>query len=311
MSDADDHRGLLQILEAHGKQFLNSFEQPSKPSNSKRKLEDSDGFSDSGEEGEEWNGFGTGGVDSGDSEGENSINSVYEYSEEELPDEGTTPVGGPSVVTFQDPSKKPGTSASDRVLKKAFMSSKISKLRKESSNPSEGPKHSEDADLDLSNRQNDALLHKLVHTQLLSGVANPDELNLTGAQRRKALEGRVLELAEKTKTGKGESSVRKAERNKAARRVRLGIEAKQKAVKKQKLEEAKDLGNYHPTLKRIFEDDSESRPSRRDRGLKMGVGKYKDGVLKLNRNEIRSVTGRSSSSRIKGKGRGASRKHNR
>jgi hypothetical protein len=116
---------------------LNSFEQPSKPFNSKRKLGDSDDSSDSGEEGEEWNGFGTGSVDSGDSEGENSINSVYgalhsllqilkvlmseEYSEEELPDEGTNPVGGPSVVTFQDPSKKPGASASDRALKKVFM----------------------------------------------------------------------------------------------------------------------------------------------------------------------------------------------
>lgn len=83
------------------------------------------------------------------------------------------------------------------------------------------------------------LLHKLIHTQLLSGVANPDELNLTGSQRRKALEGRVLELAEKTKIGKGESLVRKAERSKAAKRVRLGIEAKQRARVKQKLEEVR------------------------------------------------------------------------
>jgi len=64
-------------------------------------------------------------------------------------------------------------------------------------------------------------------------------LNLAGAQRRRALEGRVLELAEKTKIGKGESLVRKAERNKAAKRVRLGIEAKQKARMKQKLEEVR------------------------------------------------------------------------
>jgi hypothetical protein len=77
----------------------------------------------------------------------------------------------------------------------------------------------------------------MIHTQLLSGVVNPDELNLTGSQRRKALEGRVLELAEKTKIGKGESLVRKTERNKAAKSVRIGIEAKQKARMKQKLEE--------------------------------------------------------------------------
>jgi hypothetical protein len=44
-----------------------------------------------------------------------------EDSEEEFSDEGTTPVGGPSVITFQDPSKKSEASASDRTLKKAFM----------------------------------------------------------------------------------------------------------------------------------------------------------------------------------------------
>lgn len=139
----------------------------------------------------------------------------------------------------------------------------------------------------------------------------------------------MLELAEKTKVGKGESLVRKVERGKAAKRVRLGIEAKQKARMKQKLEEvrhslscgviialnirlkAKDLGNYHPTLKLIFEDEAESRPSRRDRGLKMGVGRFKGGVLKLSRREIQSAAGQPSSSRVKGKGRGAPRKLNR
>jgi len=232
------------------------------------------------------------------------VGSFRGCSEEEFYDQGSTPVGGPPVITFQDPSKKPEVSASDRALKKAFMSSKVSKLRQESSKPTEKVKCGEDDDLDLTNRENDALLHKLIHTQLLSGVANPDELNLTGAQRRKALEGRVLELAEKTKIGKGEYLVRKAERNKAAKRVRLGIEAKQKAKARQKLEEAKDLGNYHPTLKQIFKDETEPRPSRRDRGLKMGIGRFKDGVLKLSRSEIRSVAGGPPSSRTKGKRRG-------
>jgi hypothetical protein len=169
----------------------------------------------------------------------------------------------------------------------------------------------------------------MIHTQLLSGVSNADELNLNGARRRKALEGRVLELAEKTKIGKGESLVRKAERGKVAKRVRLGIEAKQKTRMKQKLEEvrhfitcettttlslfakAKNLGNYHPTLKQLFEEETDPRASRRDRGLKMGVGRFKGGVLKLSRNEIQSVAGRPSSSHVKGKGRGASRKLNR
>ena len=44
-----------------------------------------------------------------------------EDSEEESSDEDTSPVGGPSVVTFQDPSKKSEAPAPDRALKKAFM----------------------------------------------------------------------------------------------------------------------------------------------------------------------------------------------
>ena len=73
MSDADDHQQLLQILEAHGQQFLNSFTQSSKPSNSKHKLEESDDFSVSGEEDEEWHGFGTGNLGSDDFEDEGSV----------------------------------------------------------------------------------------------------------------------------------------------------------------------------------------------------------------------------------------------
>lgn len=65
----------------------------------------------------------------------------------------------------------------------------------------------------------------------------------------------------------------------------------------------KDLGNYHPTLKRTYKDETESRPSRRDRGLKMGVGKFKGGVLKLSPSEIRSVAGALPSPRVKGRRR--------
>ena len=75
MSDADDHQQLLQILEAHGQQFLNSFGQSPKPSSSKRKLEESDDSSVNGEEDEEWHGFGTGNVRSDDSEDGGSIDS--------------------------------------------------------------------------------------------------------------------------------------------------------------------------------------------------------------------------------------------
>jgi hypothetical protein len=87
-----------------------------------------------------------------------------------------------------------------------------------------------------TNAQNDALLHRLIHTQLLSGSLNP-ELNLTSAQRKKAFAGRVLELAGAAKLGKGEKVVIEAERRKAAKSVREGLASKQKEREKQRLEE--------------------------------------------------------------------------
>ena len=75
MSDADDHQQLLQILEAHGQQFLNSFGQTSQPSSSKRKFDQSDDSSVSGDEDEEWHGFVTGNLGSDDSEDGGSVDS--------------------------------------------------------------------------------------------------------------------------------------------------------------------------------------------------------------------------------------------
>jgi len=161
--------------------------------------------------------------------------------------------------------------------------------------------------LDRTNAQNDAILHKLVHTKLLSGSLTT-ELELTPSQRRKALAGRVLELTGEAKLGKGEKLVREAERNKASKRVRQGITNKQKERSKQELEEvtfkfssgghetdrlqAKNLGNYHPTLKKVFEASSSTpTPRKREKGLKMGVGKFSNGLLRLSRDDISKVTG--------------------
>jgi hypothetical protein len=98
-----------------------------------------------------------------------------------------------------------------------------------------------------TNAQNDAILHRLVHTKLLSGSLNPD-LDMTPAQRRKALAGRVLELSGVAKLGKGERSVREKERNKASKRVREGLVEKQKERAKQELEEVGSETLYTLTM---------------------------------------------------------------
>ena len=87
-----------------------------------------------------------------------------------------------------------------------------------------------------TNAENDVLLHRLVHTQLLSGSTNPG-LDMKPAQQRKALSGRVIELAEGAKLGKGEKVIRDSERNKAGKRVREGLVRKQQERQKQKLDE--------------------------------------------------------------------------
>lgn len=263
MPDSDDEESLLAILNAHGQNFLQSFPESclgKRPRTISHPLSVSDSES-------EWGGI------------EHSSESSNSEDEE----------AGPEVVIFSEGSSK------DRLSKpqmKTFMSSKISVLQRESvSVPQE--KVENDEDDDKTHAQNDALLHRLVHTKLLSGSLNP-ELNLPSAKRRKALAGRVLELAGGAKLGQGERSVRAAERDKASKRVREGLLAKEKKKRVAELQQAKDLGNYHPTLKKNFQESS-TKARKRDRGLGMGIGKFSSGVLKLDKDDLRKVQGPSSS----------------
>jgi len=57
------------------------------------------------------------------------------------------------------------------------------------------------------------------------------------------------------------------------------------------LQEAKNLGHYHPILKKVFEASSTPTPRKREKGLKMGVGKFINGSLHLSRNDIGKATG--------------------
>ena len=52
------------------------------------------------------------------------------------------------------------------------------------------------------------------------------------------------------------------------------------------------MGNYHPAFKKFFQDPPEKSTKRnRERGLRMGVGSYGRGVLRLTKREIQSVQG--------------------
>ena len=71
--------------------------------------------------------------------------------------------------------------------------------------------------------------------------------------------------------------------------------------------QAKHLGNYHPTLKKVYEaSGSTSVPRKREKGLKMGVGRFSNGSLKLSQDDVNMAMGsrKDSSSRGRGRGRG-------
>jgi len=303
----------VSILQAHGQRFLQSFA-TDHTNKRKREADNSDistkksrSADDSqDDEYEEWTGIGGTALEGRDNLSDNDV--------DENDDGFTAQSCNDNVVIFSDGHLKSIASQKDYVSKaqmKAFMSSKVTKLMSSDADTSKSKSLQADEEADRTNAQNDAILHKLVHTKLLSGSLTT-ELDLTPSQRRKALAGRVLELTGEAQLGRGEKMVREAEKNKASKRIREGISNKQKERSKQELEKAKNLGNYHPTLKKVFEASSTPTPRKREKGLKMGVGKFSNGSLRLSRDDINMASHgglHSNRKRTHGASRGKPRKH--
>ncbi|KAH7887823.1 hypothetical protein F5I97DRAFT_1952045 [Phlebopus sp. FC_14] len=325
----DDTDRLLTILQAHGQQFLSQFDfatGPTDRSNGRRELEPPQLATQHFGAEEDWKGFESSDnrqdttssleSDRGDNDGLSSnvlsaLRLILNGPEFEQNDDGfTTSSSRPAdVVVFSDSRQKSSESiVHSKALKKLFMSSKVSKVTLGSVHEMSARQSPDDEIEDeRTNAQNDALLHRLVHTKLLSASLNP-ELNLTHAQRGKALSGRVLELNGSAKFGKGETSVREVERNKASKRVREGLLRKKAEREQKQLEEAKNLGNYHRTLKRLYEPGSTStHRTKRERGLGIGVGKFSGGTLKLTQEEVNQAL--RPGGRGHWQGRGRARRH--
>ncbi|KAI6110465.1 hypothetical protein EDD17DRAFT_311308 [Pisolithus thermaeus] len=277
----DDERDrLLRLLEAHGQEFMSSFELP--PPLKKRKknsnlrqttnalvhLEERD--------------------TSGAPEGFSHIDPKQGFGHDD--ERAASSSRAPDVTVFSDTAiKHVKSNDTSKGSRKSFMSSKAVDIKRDILPPEGVPReHLED---ERTNAQNDALLYRLLHTKLLSGSLN-EELGLSHAQKEKALSGRVLELSGQCKLGKGESIVREEEHNKASKRVRDGLLRKREERSQKRLEEAKNLGNYHPILKQMYASCSaKSSKRKRERGLRMGVGRFKGGVLKLSKEEISTIAG--------------------
>ncbi|CAE6522002.1 unnamed protein product [Rhizoctonia solani] len=197
----------------------------------------------------------------------------------------------PNVVVFD---ARAGTSSQPLVRGKGkgFMSSKIHHVQSESQPKPSQPEDSDaESDQEISNTKNDKLLHELVHSQLLS---NPHAFDAKqgSAKRSRTMAGRLLELADDAKLGRGAEALKTKENSRHAKRVRLGLLDKAKQREAKALEEAKALGNYHPSIKNNFDNlSSGGAKRRRERGLALGIGKFRNGALTLSKNDIRSVEG--------------------
>lgn len=58
-----------------------------------------------------------------------------------------------------------------------------------------------------------------------------------------------------------------------------------------KVHKAKSVGNYHPSIKKLFDAPGNTKVAKRERGLRLGVGSFAGGTLKLSREEIRKAQG--------------------
>lgn len=95
------------------------------------------------------------------------------------------------------------------------------------------------------NTRNDVLLHQLVQTRILEPLDHTDHTK--PAHKRKAVEGRVMELTGAVKVGKGEAQLRKCEQNSASKRVREGLAAKEAQVIAKQREEVRGTSSCDPT----------------------------------------------------------------
>ncbi|KAJ1311041.1 hypothetical protein OPQ81_009546 [Rhizoctonia solani] len=272
--DNDERNKLLNMLNSHGQSFLSSFDLPtgksmaSKPSKKKRKLQES-------HEPESVKLADKSGVQKPTSSPAPSVSISKE----------------PDVVVFD---ARAGTSSQPLVRGKGkgFMSSKIHHVQSGSqSKPSQPDDSDEESDQEASNARNDKLLHELVHSQLLSNPNAFDPKKGSG-KRSRLVAGRLLELADDAKVGRGAEVLKAKENSRHAKRVRLGLMDRAKEREAKALEEAKTLGNYHPSIKKNFDAlGSGGAKRKRERGLALGIGKFRNGALTLSKNDIKSVEG--------------------
>ncbi|KAG8916097.1 hypothetical protein FRC01_003377 [Tulasnella sp. 417] len=140
----------------------------------------------------------------------------------------------------------------------------------------------------------DKELFRLLHTQLLAGTTD-SAVHQTNGERRRALQGRVIELAGGAKVGHGLKVLHHQYKVHQPKRTRDIIEKKEKATDSARKAEFEENGIFHKDNKRsLFLQVRKRKAKPRLNGIGEGIGKYKDGTLTLSKADVASITGPSS-----------------
>ncbi|KAG8990238.1 hypothetical protein FRB93_003283 [Tulasnella sp. JGI-2019a] len=195
-----------------------------------------------------------------------------------------------TAIVFSEPGKGLSSQSAEasKQAAKALMSSKVSKIFAQPTAREDGP--SKDLDVEESLENNDKALHRLLHTQLLAGSMST-ELDLSPAERRRALQGRVLELSGNAKLGDGVKVLRHDYKVHQPKGQRDLLTAKEKKIDTTRRIEAAENGLYHSDFKKSLFLQKKTKRRGIDRGIGTGIGRYKDGQLTLSRSDIESVIG--------------------
>ncbi|KAG9045150.1 hypothetical protein FS837_006949 [Tulasnella sp. UAMH 9824] len=280
----------LAILHAQGQAFLQSFGNaipeiiPAEVSKKKPRIQETPSLE---EEDEEW-----GGLDSEDDAPpfeERAGRSKHVISESKVK---ATVQPASNVVVFSEPRGSASSSISKRDAK-ALMSSKVSRIHSTSGADDDQPTTA-DAEQEQSLNLKDKELFRLLHTRLLAGTTN-SAVHQTNGERRRALQGRVIELAGGAKVGHGLKVLHHQYKVHQPKRTRDVIEKKEKATDAARKAEFEENGIFHKDNKKsLFLQVRKHKAKPRLNGINEGIGKYKDGTLTLSKADIVSITGSSS-----------------
>jgi len=108
--------------------------------------------------------------------------------------------------------------------------------------------------------------------------------------------------------GWGENALKRKSQGQMPDSMRSGLRKKAALIEGKEVDRAKELGIWHPSLKKNFssgvtgKEEKGEMGRRRERGIGSGVGKFKDGALRIGEDEIKRIN----SSGRGGRGRGGS-----